>query len=57
MEKEREKKIKEAEALAKKEALRRAKEAEALAKKQAKQNAKTVKKIKGGKLSKTRRKR
>jgi hypothetical protein len=52
-EKEMEKKFKEAEALAKKEA----KEAEAFAKKQAKQTAKTVKKIKGGKLSKTRRRR
>ena len=57
MEKERERKLKEAEVLAKKEALRSAKEAEALAKKQAKQNAKTVKKLKGGKLLKTRRRR
>jgi hypothetical protein len=57
MEKEHKKKLKEAEALANKEALRSAKEAEALAKKQAKANAKTVKKMKGGKLSKTRRRR
>jgi hypothetical protein len=56
-EKEMEKKFKEAEALAKKEAQRNAKEAEALAKKRAKANAKTVKKMKGGKLSKTRRRR
>jgi hypothetical protein len=53
MKKENEKKLKEAEALAKKEA----KEAEALAKKLEKQNAKTMKKIKGGKLLKTRRRR